>query len=63
MSQFNYVEVSYFDKTDSYKRKVETVEDEDSIRSIGILKRTATARGATDRKLEELVNIYCIVIN
>lgn len=47
--QFNVVEVSYFDKTDSFKAKVQYVEDSDDIKTRGVLRTNIDTFGVTSR--------------
>ena len=48
---YNMVEVLYQDRNDEYKIKAEYVEDEDSIRKIGLIKHEEQSRGFTERSL------------
>lgn len=47
--QFNVIEVSYFDRTDSFKPKVEYVEDQDDQRIRGTLRTSIDTFGVTSR--------------
>ena len=46
---YNMVEISYQDRNDEYKIKTEHVEDEDSIRKIGVIKHEEQSRGFTEK--------------
>jgi hypothetical protein len=48
-SQFNVIEVSYLDRDDLFKQKIEYVEDTDDIKARGILRTTAQTFGITSR--------------
>jgi predicted phage tail protein len=48
-SQYNVIEVSYLDRDDLFKQKIEYVEDTDDIKSRGILRTTAQTFGITSR--------------
>lgn len=47
--QYNVIEVSFLDKTDLFKEKIEYVEDPDDIKSRGILRTSAQTFGVTSR--------------
>lgn len=47
--QYNVVEVSFLDKTDLYKEKIEYIEDPDDIKNRGILRTSASTFGVTSR--------------
>ena len=47
--QYNVVEVTYFDRDDLFKQKIEYVEDPDDIKTRGILRTTAQTFGITSR--------------
>lgn len=48
-SQYNVIEVSYLDREDLFKQKIEYVEDADDIKDRGILRTTAQTFGITSR--------------
>jgi hypothetical protein len=48
-SQYNVIEVSYLDRDDLFKQKIEYVEDTDDIKARGILRTTAQTFGITSR--------------
>lgn len=47
--QYNVIEVSYLDRDDLFKEKIEYVEDPDDIKTRGILRTTAQTFGVTSR--------------
>jgi len=47
--QYNVIEVSYLDRDDLFKQKIEYVEDPDDIKSRGILRTTAQTFGITSK--------------
>jgi len=47
--QYNVVEVSYLDREDLFKEKIEYIEDPDDIKNRGILRTTAQTFGVTSR--------------
>lgn len=47
--QYNVIEVSFLDRTDLYKEKIEYVEDPDDIKNRGILRTSAQTFGVTSR--------------
>lgn len=47
--QYNVIEVTYFDRSDLFKQKIEYVEDPDDIKTRGILRTTAQTFGITSR--------------
>lgn len=47
--EFTVIEIAYLDKRDSYKTKIEYVEDSEAIRKRGILKKQVTPMGITTR--------------
>jgi hypothetical protein len=49
--QFNTVEVSYLDRFENFSPKVETVEDEEDIRSRGVFKKRIDGLGVTSRAM------------
>jgi hypothetical protein len=48
-SQYNVIEVTYLDREDLFKQKIEYVEDTDDIKARGILRTTAQTFGITSR--------------
>ncbi len=62
-SQFNVARVRFVDKTDHYKIKFETVEDEEGLRVNGPIVQTMNAKGATSRKQATRVGRYAIYTN
>lgn len=47
--QYNVIEVSFLDREDLYKKKIEYIEDADDIKNRGILRTTADTFGVTSR--------------
>lgn len=47
--QYNVIEVSFLDREDLYKKKIEYIEDPDDIKNRGILRTTADTFGVTSR--------------
>ncbi len=47
--EFTAIEIAFLDKRDSYKTKMEYIEDTDAIRKRGLLKKTITPMGITTR--------------
>lgn len=62
-SHFNVVEVIFQDKNDDFKRKIETVEDEEGIRKNGKLVRRTTGRGTTSRGQARRLAKYILYSN
>ena len=62
-SRFTRVEVFYADKNDAYKIKKEYVEDEDRIRSYGIITNTQNGIGATSRSQARRLGKYILLSN
>lgn len=62
-SRFTRVEVFYGDKNDFYKIKKEYVEDEDRIRSYGIITNTQNGIGATSRSQARRLGKYILLSN
>ena len=58
--QFNTVEVSYLDRFENFSPKVETVEDEEDIRSRGIFKNRIDGIGVTSRAMARRVGQHLI---
>jgi len=48
-SQYNVIEVTYLDRDDLFKQKIEYIEDTDDIKARGILRTTAQTFGITSR--------------
>ena len=62
-SRFTRIEVFYADKNDFYKIKKEYVEDEDRIRSYGIITNTQNGIGATSRSQARRLGKYILLSN
>jgi hypothetical protein len=58
--QYNTVEVSYLDRFDNYKTKVEFIEDEIDVRKRGIFKTTINTLGVTSRAMARRVGQHLI---
>jgi len=58
--QFNTVEVSYLDRFENFTPKVETVEDEEDIRSRGVFKNRINGLGVTSRAMARRIAQHLI---
>jgi len=62
-SRFSRVSVSYKDKYDDYKSKIEYIDDEEQIRKYGILENEHFALGSTSRSQARRVGKYILISN
>jgi hypothetical protein len=58
--QFNTIEVSYLDRFDNFKSKIEFVEDESDIRKRGVFKTTINTIGVTSRSMARRIGQHMI---
>ena len=58
--QFNTVEVSYLDRFDNFKSKIEYIEDEEDIRLRGIFKTSINTNGVTSKAMARRIGQHII---
>ena len=58
--EFNVVEVSYLDENDSFKPKIEYVENSDDIRKRGILRTTIDSFGVTSKAMAQRIGKHVL---
>jgi hypothetical protein len=58
--QFNTIEVSYLDRFDNFKSKIEFIEDESDIRKRGVFKTTINTIGVTSRSMARRIGQHMI---